>query len=35
MKYCRSRKTLYALAKQWGMINGSHVPLQPSFVKIT
>src|SRR3954469_18933159 len=34
-KYCRSRKTLYALAKQWGMISGSHVPFQPSDVKIT
>ena len=35
MKYWRSRKTLNAFAKKWGMISGSHVPFQPSHVKIT
>ena len=35
MKYWRSRKTLYAFAKKCGMISGSHVPVQPSQVKIT
>src|SRR4051794_25533973 len=35
MKYCRSRKTLKALAKKWGTIRGSQVPFQPSQVKIT
>src|SRR5262245_28363640 len=34
-KYCRSRNTLYAFAKQWGMISGSHVPFQPSHVNST
>ena len=29
MKNWRSRKTLKALAKKWGMISGSHVPIQP------
>ena len=35
MKYWRSRKTLKALAKKCGTISGSHVPFQPSHVKIT
>ena len=35
MKYCRSRKTLYAFANRWGTISGSHVPFQPSLVKMT
>ena len=34
MKYWRSRNTLNAFAKKWGTISGSHVPFQPSFVKI-
>ena len=34
-KYWRSRKTLNALAKRCGTIRGSHVPFQPSFVKMT
>ena len=34
-KYWRSRNTLYALAKQWGMISGSQVPFQPSQVNST
>ena len=34
MKYCRSRNTLNALAKKCGTISGSHVPFQPSLVKI-
>src|SRR4029079_6264461 len=33
-KYCRSRNTLYALAKQWGAISGSHVPFQQRGVNI-
>ena len=35
MKYWRSRNTLKALAKKCGTISGSHVPFQPSHVKIT
>ena len=35
MKYWRSRKTLKAFAKKCGTISGSHVPFQPSHVKIT
>src|SRR6478752_5234213 len=34
-KYWRSRNTLYAFAKKWGMISGSHVPFQPSHVNST
>ena len=35
MKYWRSRNTLKALAKKCGTISGSHVPFQPSHVKMT
>ena len=34
MKYCRSRKTLNALANRCGTISGNHVPFQPSLVKM-
>ena len=31
IRYCRSRNTSNALAKNVGTISGSHVPTQPSF----